>query len=64
MPHSHTEFSPKSNFENTGNNVIVEALKKIDRVMVASLVILASIWIFTPDQLWPTIGFLGDNRGS
>ena len=61
MPHSHTEFSSNNNFENTRNNVIVNALKKIDRVVIASLVILTSIWVFTPDQLWSTITFVGDN---
>ena len=61
MPHSHTEFSPNSNFENTRNSVIIAMLKKLDRVVIASLIILTSIWVFTPDQLWPTIGFVGEN---
>lgn len=61
MSNSSLECSTNSNFDNTGSNVFIRVWRRLDRVALATVVILASIWVFTPDQLFPTIEFLGVN---
>lgn len=48
-----------NNFEKTGNTGFIGRIKEMDRVVAAFTLILAVIALAAPEQLWPSLGFVG-----